>query len=572
MASSTIATIKGTMLAPGISKNNRMYTPSAIGRMVTRMKERLNNPDGLPVVMRTHHDAGDNSRLIVGRITGVKQENDGRATYEARIYNTTAGRDIAALIDPEAPALRTTSVYGYWVGPTSETRENGKRVEVGEDIAIDALDFTASPGVEQSRIDNVAFESSTMQLGVFESHNGKNICESYDATIEIDEIDDVVDYIGEDYNTAQRKSMAGKGQAMQGGRYPIANKSDLRKAIRAVGRGNGSHDAIRQHIKKRASALGLSNMIPDDWKSTRESVTENQVVVCIQDDDGCEIVRISAANVDYGSIKKAAKQAAKIAVRVIDPDDDDAMDDTEPEPDDMATSGDPGADSPVDAAGIKLPDYESTRKPMSVLEVKVDGKDGLDGLVQALLSLQGKPSDTKSEPVVAQETTEKETAVSESEKTAAPAATGLSEADVTKLSVAIATAVTEAMDKAMAAKAAAKKAKKDKADADGSAAADAKETAPAKAAVAETVTEPALTVADLEKKLTEERAKITAEIREQMIKENGLPTRRGFRHVEENDDNANPTGDELWDKRADVWNQFFPWGQEAAKAAAAPAA
>lgn len=69
----------------------------------------------------------------------------------------------------------------------------------------------------------------------------------------------------EKYNTDDRKRMAGNGQAMPDGSYPIADAEDLDSAIRAVGRGGADHDAIRRHIIKRAAALGLSSRIPDNW-------------------------------------------------------------------------------------------------------------------------------------------------------------------------------------------------------------------------------------------------------------------------------------------------------------------
>src|ERR1700733_1932622 len=49
--------------------------------------------------------------------------------------------------------------------------------------------------------------------------------------------------------------------------YPIDNVSDLKNAIRAVGRGNADHDAIRAYVIKRAKALGASDLIPDNWGS-----------------------------------------------------------------------------------------------------------------------------------------------------------------------------------------------------------------------------------------------------------------------------------------------------------------
>jgi hypothetical protein len=75
------------------------------------------------------------------------------------------------------------------------------------------------------------------------------------------------------YNSDDLQKMQAKGQAMapstEGGdpSYPIADEADLTKAIKAVGRGNASHDAIRKHIMARAKALKLSASIPDNWNA-----------------------------------------------------------------------------------------------------------------------------------------------------------------------------------------------------------------------------------------------------------------------------------------------------------------
>lgn len=70
-----------------------------------------------------------------------------------------------------------------------------------------------------------------------------------------------------DLSAAGRRKAAASGAAMPDGSYPIQSKSDLRKAIRAVGRGGADHDKIRAHIVKRAKALGLEAMVPDNWNS-----------------------------------------------------------------------------------------------------------------------------------------------------------------------------------------------------------------------------------------------------------------------------------------------------------------
>lgn len=67
------------------------------------------------------------------------------------------------------------------------------------------------------------------------------------------------------YDAADLKRMAGNGEAMPDGSYPIADREDLANAIHAVGRGGAAHDAIRRHIEARAKALGATSEIPDTW-------------------------------------------------------------------------------------------------------------------------------------------------------------------------------------------------------------------------------------------------------------------------------------------------------------------
>lgn len=78
-------------------------------------------------------------------------------------------------------------------------------------------------------------------------------------------------------DTATRKSLAKQGKAMpdssdtgSGGRFPIRNRSDLAKAIRAVGRAKGGEEGrrkVRRFIMRRARELNASSMIPSSWQS-----------------------------------------------------------------------------------------------------------------------------------------------------------------------------------------------------------------------------------------------------------------------------------------------------------------
>ena len=73
------------------------------------------------------------------------------------------------------------------------------------------------------------------------------------------------------YTAEQKRAALKAGQAMPNAdgdpSYVIKTKSDLRKAIKAVGRGSADHDDVRKHILTRAKALGLESMVPENWNA-----------------------------------------------------------------------------------------------------------------------------------------------------------------------------------------------------------------------------------------------------------------------------------------------------------------
>ena len=98
---------------------------------------------------------------------------------------------------------------------------------------------------------------------------------------EADEFDDsaYLALLKRDFTQEQRDSAAEEGHAMPGGRYPINNASDLENAIHAVGRGKGSHAAIRAHIMRRAGALGAADKIPGDWKASKADTSRVRIAL-----------------------------------------------------------------------------------------------------------------------------------------------------------------------------------------------------------------------------------------------------------------------------------------------------
>ena len=80
------------------------------------------------------------------------------------------------------------------------------------------------------------------------------------------------------FSDERRGEMAGDGQALPDGSYPIESEGDLKNAIQAFGRAKNK-TAAKRHIMKRAKALGLTKLIPGNWVAGGEKAVE------IKDDD-----------------------------------------------------------------------------------------------------------------------------------------------------------------------------------------------------------------------------------------------------------------------------------------------
>lgn len=67
------------------------------------------------------------------------------------------------------------------------------------------------------------------------------------------------------FTAEQRQDAAKDGEAMKDGGFPIKNASDLRNAIKAIGRAKDPA-AAKRHIMQRAKALKREDLLPDAWK------------------------------------------------------------------------------------------------------------------------------------------------------------------------------------------------------------------------------------------------------------------------------------------------------------------
>jgi hypothetical protein len=70
-----------------------------------------------------------------------------------------------------------------------------------------------------------------------------------------------------DLSTTARKEAADKGYALPDGSFPIRDRTELAKAILAIGRASDPQ-AAKRHIIKRARALGATDLLPKAWHVT----------------------------------------------------------------------------------------------------------------------------------------------------------------------------------------------------------------------------------------------------------------------------------------------------------------
>ncbi len=141
-----------------ISLNGRQYPREAVDQLIRSAQGQLSAPGNPPLTCYISHDAADqdDSLKLVGKITRVWREGS-RAMAEIDIANTTAGRDAATL------ALGGYLVTQSLRASNAELRrvaDNAWPQVGGANLLLQGIDFTATPGIQVARIQNVALAES----------------------------------------------------------------------------------------------------------------------------------------------------------------------------------------------------------------------------------------------------------------------------------------------------------------------------------------------------------------------------------------------------------------------------
>lgn len=564
-----IAKLSGTMLAPGVSKNGRLYTPELIEKAVTRMQARLADPDARPIVMRTHHDAGDDTGRIVGHLTGVKLAADGSAKYEAVLNNTAAARDTLAAAGDDARSLRNVSIYGWWLGRPRTARQDGRAVETADDLEIDAVDFTAFPGVDSARIDSVT-PAKAGKAGESTAGGRHIVTESVDAEVSfVDEAAKKKPYGDVKYADPgyQRDKQA---------RYPIDTKAHAKAAWSYVNQKDNQEPynatqlaAIKSRIKGALKKFGVT-VSKESTVHPAKLLGETAIgeCICCDDDRGAGFsisanngpihVNISAWDgidpAELEVIAAAAMQAACDALKALDPDMDADID----------VPGAPNADSDGDMGEGKDDNMES-----ALPSVTATPKDMAAFLARKRAAESQTPAPTEAGPTV------KESAVTDQQQAAETAATTTESAEKPLTASDLTAALTEAfkpLGDVVKALAETVKAPQTPAAESTATEQDDREAAPAAAETAPpaTATEstPKVDVASEAQKAVQDAIR---ESIPQILDSYGLPRRKGLAR-ETSAPEPQPTPEQLWEQRGQVWDSYIPGGTPAAPVPPAPPA
>jgi hypothetical protein len=174
-----VATIKGTFVNPGVSKNRRFYSKQAIADAVAEAQRAINS--GQTLAMMTNHGArdplaGDVTRTA-GRVTKVTLAPDGSAGFEAELADTQAGRDVAALVT--GSHLKGVSMASMWKGtPRQMIAPDGQAATTADGFSLKGIDFTHNPGVTGAQIHSAHAHTWIATNSPDESHPSNLIYES----------------------------------------------------------------------------------------------------------------------------------------------------------------------------------------------------------------------------------------------------------------------------------------------------------------------------------------------------------------------------------------------------------
>lgn len=231
--------VVGKATGPDLDLDKQICDPVWLGKAMPQWFSSAGN-------IREQH-----SSIAAGVATGLDQAGDSWMVT-------------ATVVDPvSAKKVEAGVLKGYSIGikgprVVTDAAAPGGRIVDGQIVEVSLVDRPCNP---TCTLTLAKAAKPGMTLKAVDLDNERML-------VKVEEFTEVTQPDAEkrDVSTAERDRLADQGAAMPDGSFPIANVSDLRNAIRAIGRAKDPA-AAKAHIKRRAKALGKENLIPDGWKT-----------------------------------------------------------------------------------------------------------------------------------------------------------------------------------------------------------------------------------------------------------------------------------------------------------------
>jgi hypothetical protein len=247
----------------------------------------IGTPDGppnvrtlpLPLLYQQATADGHDNSIVVGNITRVWSQDGllmGEGTFD---LGDEQAREVVRKIDDgyhrwvSVRLDNETREYQFYKGTQrlSEFELESYAEEGGIDVVTVSTDWRL---MSATLVAEPAFEAAA--IGLLPDEEDAPVAPSKDEKIAAAATETEPSTQDPEFaapSAAKRDKAEKSGAAMPGGRYPIENEADLRKAIKAVGRAGGKggdeseRNAVRKHIMARAKAIGKQFFIPRNWNS-----------------------------------------------------------------------------------------------------------------------------------------------------------------------------------------------------------------------------------------------------------------------------------------------------------------
>ena len=189
----------------------------------------------------------------------IREQHSNIAAGVAKEYEAKEdGHYISALVvDPvSVKKVKAGVLKGFSIGIKAprvvrDTKAVNGRIIDGQIIEVSLVDRPANPNAKLIMAKSVEGEPTLVKTEEFHE---------YQAPLP-------TDLFKREVSSEERERLADRGAAMPDGSYPIANTEDLKNAIQAFGRAKNP-SKVKQHIIRRARALGATDLLPEEWKKS----------------------------------------------------------------------------------------------------------------------------------------------------------------------------------------------------------------------------------------------------------------------------------------------------------------